>query len=160
MKFYQQLILCILLLFSFTWADDTTSATPTTFSFSTVTTDLYVETSLSEVCDYDSYVDTINGHAYSYMFTITGETTSSGNIFNLVTYRKFTLTWYFTFADDIDAYSLTARYSGIHIDDLAGVVNLEKGQLMFQYDVTEPFVTLNMSILLSIEMMTQDPRKF
>ncbi|ODV72464.1 uncharacterized protein CYBJADRAFT_179371, partial [Cyberlindnera jadinii NRRL Y-1542] len=124
-------------------ADESSSAAPpTSLSIQTVTTDLAVETSVSSVCGYESSVGTLNGHVYAYRYVIEAENYQSF----LVTYRQYTITWFFTFAEDIDATSFSAYYSGIHLDDLSGVVNIEKGQLMLTYTATFPYLTLWLSV--------------
>lgn len=120
---------------------------PSTVDLTTVSTDLYVDTTISQLCKYASNVATLREKEYSYLYTVDGETVTSEILFVPVKYRKFSISWYFKFTESPHATGFKLAANGGDIENVSGVVNLKNGEAIITYDVIFPLLSFVDSVI-------------
>lgn len=120
---------------------------PSTIDLKTVSTDLYVDTTISQLCKYASNVATLREKEYSYLYTVDGETVTSEILFVPVKYRKFSISWYFKFTESPHATGFKVAANGDDIENVSGVVNLKNGEAIITYDVIFPLLSFVDSVI-------------
>lgn len=144
---FEGLVLALFFWANYASADIADWFKPSTVDLKTVSTDLYVDTTISQLCKYASNVATLREKEYSYLYTVDGETVTSEILFVPIKYRKFSISWYFKFTESPHATGFKVAANGDDIENVSGVVNLKNGEAIITYDVIFPLLSFVDSVI-------------